>query len=311
MPSFAAQLDAEFAVLSDVKQPSTAGYTRVQHDTSLRCGAATIQFDASGAISMLAGEDKRAWANATHTLGRYIYQSFDDDDYQEFLAGPNADTGGPGFGRPECTPNNTRAICGNFNKPRMALGGAKHRELSPSLLSLWQKTAITGQCSFLAEGALPQEAHELAGAPSSVWTAIELSDITQSPELKLEFEYLAFGKTATRLPESLFVQFKPAVPSVSGWELEMFNRTDIVLDPADVMPSPLGSGGAPHTRCVSGVRWSGPSGSAAGGSMHLSSLDVPCIAAGEPTPFPTPRNVAPDMSFGVSYNVYNNIWNTK
>jgi hypothetical protein len=42
--------------------------------------------------------------------------------------------------------------------------------------------------------------------------------------------------------------------------------------------------------------------------MYLSSLDVPCIAAGKPTPFPTPRNVAPDMSHGVSYNIYNNIW---
>ena len=53
------------------------------------------------------------------------------------------------------------------------------------------------------------------------------------------------------------------------------------------------------------MRWDGLA-----GGLHLSSADVPCIASGKPTPFPTPRNVAPDMSYGVSYNVYNNIWNT-
>ena len=57
------------------------------------------------------------------------------------------------------------------------------------------------------------------------------------------------------LPEALFVQFKPAVTSLAGYRFEMFNQSDILLDPQDVMPSPGGSGGAPHTRCVSAVRW--------------------------------------------------------
>ena len=41
----------------------------------------------------------------------------------------------------------------------MALGGAKHRELSPTLKGLWQKG-----CNFLVEATLPDEAHTLAGA---------------------------------------------------------------------------------------------------------------------------------------------------
>ena len=77
----------------------------------------------------------------------------------------------------------------------------------------------------------------------------------------------------------------------------------------DVMPSPVGSGGAPHTRCVSGVSW-GAVGGAERATMRLSSKDVACVCTGKATPFPTPRNVAPDMTDGVSFNVYNNIWNT-
>ena len=52
--------------------------------------------------------------------------------------------------------------------------------------------------------------------------------------------------------------------------------------------------------------------SAAGphGTMRISSLDVPMVALGKPTPFVTPRDEVPDMSGGIHYNPHNNIWNT-
>jgi hypothetical protein len=206
----------------------------------------------------------------------------------------------------------------------MALGGAKHRQLAPTLASLWQRNGNHngGNCAYLVEATLPDEAHTLGGAPSTVWTMVLLTAVASSSDdeshesnaaggtpmskksLRLELEYLASNKTTTRLPESIFVQFKPAVepePAPIGWSLEMFNDSSITLDPMDVMPSPHGSGGAPHTRCVSGVRWES---SAGGPSMRLSSKDVPCICTGTPTPFPTPRNEAPKMADGVSYNIY-------
>jgi len=117
IPAFASRLDAEFKALSDVRVPSTEGYVRAQPNAPLNCGcAAIVEFDTSGASSLLQ-RGNVSWANASHRLGRYIYQSFDDTDYQEFLAGSRDDSSGPGFGRPMCTPNNTQAICGNFNKP--------------------------------------------------------------------------------------------------------------------------------------------------------------------------------------------------
>ena len=92
----------------------------------------------------------------------------------------------------------------------MALGGAKHRELSPTLKGLWQKG-----CNFLVEATLTDEAHTLAGAPATVWTVVTM-DFAAGDELRLDFEFRQIAKTATRLPEALFVQFRPAVPS-DGW----------------------------------------------------------------------------------------------
>ena len=254
LPAFAERIQQAFATISDVHIPSTAGFTKAQPHSTLRCGTATIQFDSSGAVSMLENGDKQTWANSTHTLGKYIYQSFNDDDYQEFLSGSGDISGVSGFARPACRPNNTSPICGNFNKPQMSLGEAKHREISPKVVGLWQDAgAEKSECRFLIQGELSQEAHMFAGAPSTVYTKMELT--ATSGALLLGFEFLAFEKTPTRLPEALFVQFKPAVSSLAGYRFEMFNQSDILLDPQDVMPSRGGSGGAPHTRCVSAVRW--------------------------------------------------------
>jgi hypothetical protein len=148
-------------------------------------------------------------------------------------------------------------------------------------------------------------------------------------------------KTATRLPESIFVQFTPAVspssaasqeaPKYSDWRLEMFNDSNIMLDrewcqpssvyslhrmvpvttqryilrikfmsqcgwrccssAVDVMPSLLGSGGAPHTRCVSGVRWQGATEGTSAGLMQLRSKDVPPSAC---------RNCDADQNSGLT-----------
>ena len=78
--------------------------------------------------------------------------------------------------------------------------------------------------------------------------------------MELDLEYRILNKTATRLPESMFVQFSPAVEETKNWRLEMFNDSSIALDPHDVLPKTegaIGSGGAPHTRCVSAVRHAG------------------------------------------------------
>jgi hypothetical protein len=42
--------------------------------------------------------------------------------------------------------------------------------------------------------------------------------------------------------------------------------------------------------------------------LSIESTDVALASFGAPSPFPTPLSGAPDMSLGVSYNLYNNVW---
>ena len=148
---WADELARRVAGLSDVPLPSaaaliTAGYVRVPADTSgsvprfgVQCGSGGIEvgLDVTGAIVHLTRSQGQvqsgtprsvSWANTTRPIGQFLYQTFDDDDYQKFLGPAPA-----GFGLPGCTPNNTApnrlAICGNFNKPNMTAANPTHVEV--------------------------------------------------------------------------------------------------------------------------------------------------------------------------------------
>lgn len=119
-----------------------------------------------------------------------------------------------------------------------------------------------------------------------------------------------------------------------GWRLQTLGSTGIA--PTDVLGSGSGGsnyntstyGGSPHLRSAEAITWMKPgsrpnapergnvqhdtgdgiAGSIAG--VNITSLDVPIICTGVATPFPSPRTGPPDMSQGVHFNIFNNIWNT-
>ena len=302
---WAEELTARLAALSDVPEPSAQtlradGYRQVPLSDAgtgvLQCAGAEVGFDTTGAIVHLVNNAAEAnmgsgtawggagasasWANATRPIGQFLYQSFDDDDYQAFLGPAPA-----GFGVPGCTPSSTNyALCGNFNRPNMTAANPQHIEATAVATSIWQLNASSGTCSFAVEATMDPRLHVLAGAPSKVWALFDVRPGASS--MAVDMELRMFNKTATRLPESIMVVFRPAFefaggargkPAAAGtgegesvqqraqreqlghgWLLEMFNETNITLDPTDVVVNGHGSGGAPHTRCISGVVRRGP-----------------------------------------------------
>ncbi len=44
--------------------------------------------------------------------------------------------------------------------------------------------------------------------------------------------------------------------------------------------------------------------------MMFSSLDAAVVDIGNPNPFPIPLQPSPDVSDGIAFNLYNNIWDT-
>jgi hypothetical protein len=128
------------------------------------------------------------------------------------------------------------------------------------------------------------------------------------------------NKRPTRLPEAGFFSFTPALAASSpgGWRLEVLGS---VMDPTDVLGSGPGGtdhnhtlyGGSPHLRGVGAATWVGGASTDSAKpapSLRLTSLDVPIVSAGAANPFVTPRNGPPDMSKGMHFNIFQNLWNT-
>lgn len=68
--------------------------------------------------------------------------------------------------------------------------------------------------------------HTLAGAPETVWMLYDIASAAASGSggangIQLDLEVRMFNKTATRLPESIFVVFRPAF--ASGMEKQTAN----------------------------------------------------------------------------------------
>ena len=74
----------------------------------------------------------------------------------------------------------------------------------------------------VAKSVFSSHLHEDAGAPSVVWTTLILSPKTRAISVELTWA----GKTATRLPESLMLDFRPVAPrSDFGWGMDVLNET--------------------------------------------------------------------------------------
>ena len=344
--ALAASLDAAFKEIKEatpISDAAAAGYAQVNAMTSLfQCGAVRLGFDVNGAIGTLTesrGAAAAAWdwaggsGDAAHALGKYVYQSFTSEDYATFLTDFSSRIGDKGVW-PSHTESHDKGCtrvgddgshsCGNFRKPNVSAAAPVHRNLSPTVVEVWAKgsAAAKSQCDFIIKAKFPDEAITLAGAPNLV--VIEVSVVSKNPAspsmtTSVNWSVFTVEKRPTRLPEAIFFANTPHLPAptspsrANGWLLTVLNHT---MDPTDVVGS-LGKdynttvyGGSPHLRGIEAARWGGGSSGIEAATMTLTSLDVPVVALGEVTPFPTPRTEAPDMVKGVHWNIVQNIWNT-
>eukprot|EP01079_Euglenida_sp_SAG-EU17-18_P006387 gene6387-1139_t len=311
-PALATNMSAALEALRRVQAPSTTGFQPVPEpfDRVFSCGQTSLQFNDHGALSQLKilGSD---WASPARPIGQLLYQTFTNEDYNVFLDDFAVRLGDQGIwpnhteSHSDCryTPGQADNMnCGNFRRPNMTSAKPVHRSLSPTLVALWyRQSGEPGRCTFIAQANFPAEPQANAGAPQSLFTTISIA------QTRLSFDVVWLEKRPTRLAESFFFTFNPDVSS-DGWFLDVLgsrvNATDVVaLKGGTDLDSVYG--GSPHLRGAEAVTWKGDQ-----GQVRLTSLDVPIVCVGKPTPFTTPRNEPPDMAFGVHFNLYQNIWNT-
>ncbi|KAL0047364.1 hypothetical protein WJX82_001496 [Trebouxia sp. C0006] len=222
------------------------------------------------------------WATPQHPLGEVLYDTYTEEDYHIIWETYSYSDFSWDFGK----------LNSSAAKPR-------HSRLSPTITKVYKQQDGSGFKALL-KGSMPAWAVQEAGAPAEVWLDIQAPEDTDS----LLLDVIWVNKTATRLPEAMWVQFAPSaiVADPHSWQMYKLGRP---ISPLEVV---FNGSQSMHAVCDDGISVRG-SGQGAWEQLNIRSLDAALVSPGEPIPFPVTRT-KPDLSKGMAYNLANNIWGT-
>ena len=236
-----------------------------------------IAFNATnGGISALSLGGK-SYASPTSPLALLQYSTYDESDYLHYAESYN-------YLFP--------VIIDKYDQMKLHIDqyGATHSIVNPTLK---QVLVSTSDQSFYLELSFSEELVTYAGAPTTVWLLVDVA----GPSLNLTLT--VYNKTATRLPEAMFLRFvpPPLAPSYSA-DAWMMRKLAEWVDPADIV-----TGGAKRLHSVS-------SGISFANQIFVQPIHTPLVCFGTPTSFPTPLTKEPVWADGASFILWDNIWNT-
>lgn len=280
-PALRDQANARLAALKP-RQPDTS--TLKMHNASEPIEAAhfTVELDpVTGAIRRLRDKNNnREWASADHPLALFSYQTLSKRDYDEFLA--------------SYITVQTDWAPKDFGKPNIEKFGAQSRIWTPTLrqcFSAENNLAHRIVARLQIEEASGQEA--VTGWPREMFLDLILPK--SDPVVQLNFSW--FGKRANRLPEALWLTFRPDAPEAKNWTL---SKVEQPVSPMDVV-----SGGNRHMHALSGEMTYQDG----HGGLVIETLDAPLVALGHESPIYF-SNSQPEMSKGIHFSLFNNGWGT-
>ena len=259
-------------------QPFTLGGAKLTLNATT---GAIISLQQGGSVKATAG---RNWASESHPIGRFAYVTHDDDQAEKFFANYS-------FGCPRCGWAKEA-----FSKPGVTPALANASVSYGTVRQMWRKDA---GAAVAYELALPQDLTEEYGAPSSVF--VELTAADSGLNLTLRWT----NKTTTRLPESLWLEVRPAVDSEA--ELRVSKMGSSLIDPNDV----VANGSSLHAADTE----HGVSFATSAERLRVLSWDAPLVATGTAGQelnlwhSPTQHENA-TASQGTAFNLFNNLWNT-
>jgi Domain of unknown function (DUF5054) len=236
----------------------------------------------TGAISRLRSKHSgREWASADHPLALFSYQTLSLDDYSRFFANYVIST--EDWAKKD------------FGKPNIERFGAEHRDWLPSLAEL--QIAEDAEAHWMLARLQIADADALQSGRAAFPEKMYLELVLPKAEPVINLNFYWFQKSATRLPEALWLTFNPIVSGQQGWTMD---KSGEQVSPFDVV-----SAGNRHMHAVS----TGFSHTGEKDSIFVETLDSPVIALGEKSPlnFSTSQ---PDLTGGVHCNLFNNAWGT-
>ena len=280
---------AGFAPLADPAAPTA-------------CGDVSIAFDAAtGAINHLADSSGKgapfSWASAGRLLLDFTYRTYSAADLTTFQAQYSNLTKPPDW------------FARDFGKPNETF--STHSVWHGALRGAW-RSANASATTFLLLSAIADPVAQLEyGAPAALVTRLVVAHAAAAGAPRVAATVWSVNKTATRMPETMFVSFAPDNATATGeWEMQKLGQWQKTV--GDVV-----AGGSQHLHGVSigsGVRYN----SSAGRSIAIEAVDAPVVNLGEPLGLPVPCEkvdkpwaAVPDVdTFGVSSVLWNNLWGT-
>lgn len=266
------------------KLPSTVGLTH--HDPKLPITTAhyTLGLDPStGAITRLLNRaTRREWASMQNPLALFTYQTLSASDYVAY--------------RERYVTLEGWWVPLDFGKPNIETFHAAAQEWHPQLIDCWTSSGSTEDRVLLHLQIKDAGAVALGNV---AWPRDLYLDLRMPrSEARIDLQFLTFGKQANRLPEAMWLTFKPIAPDPGGWTL---TKVDEQVAPADVV---RGGGRSMHA-LSDGLRYH----EAQGHSLDIQAHDSPVVALGERSPlnfaFAQPR-----LADGVHFSLFNNAWGT-
>lgn len=262
------------------------------------CGDIKLAFDtAHGGLSFLE-IDNKTWVDSSTSPGTsrflsFSYSTYNESDYDQMHAA--------------CTAANNNGIScgyGGYDKPNSTCNGKgcpTQNTFKPTLQSIYVRKS-NEPCGFLLDLQMPTDSHTYYGSVANMWVNVTLAASS------LSVDVVALDKTATRLPESMMLEFFPKIQDRkhSWW----MNKLGSWITPYEVNKEFLGGNVWQHA-INEGIVY-GPSHSH---GLLISSLDAPIVSPGtknqDPSPFIKAVEPLQEQSvLGFGFNMWNNIWNT-
>lgn len=237
---------------------------------------------ANGSIrSLVEKRTGRSWASAANPLALFSYQTLTQADYDAFLK--------------SYIVKKTVWAPQDFGKPNISQFPAQSRSWVPAPRQIWIAKDEQGH-RVVAELSMQDATTERAGLvawPQKMYLELHFPDA----EPVVDMTFYSFGKIANRMPEAMWLTFRPQNSGDAKWILDKLGQE---VSANDVVQ---GGGRRMHavTRkivCQHEDR-----------RLEITTLDAPVVAMGTKSPLNYSPQL-PDMRNGIHFCLFNNAWGT-
>jgi hypothetical protein len=277
------QAYAELASLT-ATAPETAGMTTQDQAKPIETRFYTIAFEPlTGAIKELRNKSTGAsWASPQQPIGLFTYQTLSPGQYALYMK--------------QYLTIKTDWAPKDFGKPGIQAFGAVESEWHPTIVRCFTSNSRAEE-RILLEMAIDDPAAQSKG--NVAWPRQIFLDLRfPTTEARIDFRVTTLSKDQNRLPEAMWLTFKPSDIHASSWEVDKVNQ---VVSAKDIV-----AGGGRNMHAVTDfIRCR----NRAGHRFELHTIDAPVIAFGERSPLNFSLEL-PQFALGAHVSLFNNAWGT-